>query len=675
MFKSLRGKIMTITLIVTILCFAVMGFIINMRVSNELVENAEARLLGDAETISKELDTFFAKHGMLVEQMAKNPELIEFVKKYKVKGKKFNESNYRRVVDTLADIKATDPALGLVWMGVDAADDLVTDIFDYESGSDYDLSEKGWYKQMLSEDGLTYTDPYIDGVTGGIVISIVAPVKDNGRVIGNVGIDVALDDVVAVMESYQIGEEGYPILITKSGLVVYHVDPEQIMETNMTEIDGDVGAYAKEMVKGNMGIGKYVYNNQEKYFAYAPLATNGWSVGTIVPTSETASIINSFSFTNIAMFAITTIILMTSIVVIVQVSLKKVPMIVENMNQFASGDLTHSLDVDSNDEVGQISHAYNDALVSIRQVITEAVNSSDAVRSASNTMVTISEESKQALGDVSIAISEVADGTTDTAHQTEESVVSIHELSDEIEHIINKTEEIYIKTEEVHTLSSQGTSTLVKLNKQSQENQESVSTIKDIVQAMDASSNEISVIVDMINSISEQTNLLALNASIEAARAGEAGRGFSVVADEIRKLAEQTSEATEDIRAKIVDIQDKSALAVKQTDSSEKIVIENTEIVKNTEVIFNDIIKNLQVLFTVSEESKKAAEEMRERKETIVNFIENVSASYEETSASMEEMSASTEEQLAVMENLASEADTLSGLANSLYEIMDKFKL
>lgn len=673
--KSLKSKILLITIVTTILSFIVIGFVINIRINKELVSNAESSLLKDANTISKELDVFFSKHGMLVEQMTKNPDLVNVVKNYKSKSNKTSLEDYDKVVDVLQDIKSTDSSIGLVWLGVDAADDLITDNYDFMTANDFDLSERGWFKEMVSKNDLTYTDPYIDGVTGGIVISIVSPIYDGDQIIGNVGIDVALDDVVAVMESYKIGEEGYPILISESGLVVYHVDESQIMETNMTQIGGSVGEFARDMVKGNSSIGSYTYENIEKYFAYAPIASNHWSVGTIVPTSETQSVVNNFIISNIIMFAITIVVLLVVIYFIVHISLIKVPIIVEGMNAFAQGDLTQHIEIESKDEVGTIGRAYNDTLNSIREVITKAFNSSKSVMSASETMVVISNESKQALGDVSLAITEVADGTTDQANQTEQSVVSIHALSDEIEQIIVRTEEIYTKTEEVHSLSNEGTDTLLRLNNHSVENKKSVSMIQKIVQEMDGASNEIATIVDMINSISEQTNLLALNASIEAARAGEAGRGFSVVADEIRKLSEQTSEATDEIRDKINDIQNKSSLAVKQTDNSGQIVLENEKIVLETEDIFKRILSNLQILFDVSEESKKAAEDMRHRKEQIVEFIENVSASYEETSASMEEMSASTEEQLAVMENLANEAQQLSNLANSLYEILEKFQL
>jgi len=673
--KSLKSKILFITIITTVLSFVVIGFLINVRINKELVNNAEISLLKDANTISKELDVFFSKNGMLVDQMTKNPDLINIVKQYRNKSDKLSLENYDKVVSILRDIKSTDESIGLVWLGVNEADDLITDIHDFKTANDYDLSERAWYKEMLTHDGLTYTDPYVDGVTGGIVISIVSPIYDGNQIIGNVGIDVALDDVVTVMESYEIGDEGYPILISESGLVVYHIDESQIMQTNMTDLEGTVGDFARDMVKGNSSIGSYSYDDVEKYFAYAPISSNKWSVATIVPTSETKSVVNNFIISNIIMFVITILVLLVVMYFIIHISLIKVPVIVDGMNAFAEGDLTKHIEIESNDEIGKIGRAYNDTLNSIREVVTKALDSSKTVTSASETMVLISNESKQALGEVSLAISEVAEGTTDQANHTEQSVVSIHALSDEIENIIVRTEEIYTKTDEVNSLSNKGTDTLLKLNNHSVENKKSVTMIQNIVEEMDGASKEIATIVDMINSTSEQTNLLALNASIEAARAGDAGRGFSVVADEIRKLAEQTSEATEDIRGKINDIQSKSSLAVKQTHNSAQIVIENEKIVEETEEIFKGILSNLQALFNITEESKSAAEDMRHRKEQIVDFIENVSASYEETSASMEEMSASTEEQLAVMENLSNEALELSNLANGLHEILAKFKL
>ncbi len=607
--------------------------------------------------------------------MQTNQDLIQIVKDYKARPDKRKNPNYKKVTDTLLSIKNTDKNIGLVWLGVNAPSDLITDMPEYDAAVDWVITSRPWYKEMAAAGGMIYSDPYVDSVTGNVVISIVSPIFDNNEIIGNVGIDLQITDVSNFVTSYKIGQSGYPILISKIGTVVAHPDPEQIMNANLTQMEGALGELGKEMIAGKEGIAEYTYQGVDKYFAYVPISANGWSVGCTVPKSETQAEINSFIFTNTVGFIVAILILLIVIFITLTRTLRYVNALVTRMNSFAEGNLREQHAIHSNDEIGLISETFANASDSLKSVIGEALESSNYVNDASNKMVEISNESKLALHEVSRAIREVADGTSDQANQTESSVNELHILSKEIESIVNRTEEIYAKTQDVHALSNNGTKILHELNTQSEANQKSVNTIKGIVLEMDQSSTEISTIVNMINSISEQTNLLALNASIEAARAGEAGRGFAVVANEIRTLAEQTNKATDEIRDKITRIQDRSRIAVQQTENSEAIVVKNVEIVGQTEHIFKNILENLTALFDIVDSSKTAAQVVRERKDEIINFVESVSASSEETSATMEEMSASTEEQLAIMDNLNIEAEKLRSLANRLHKVLEHFEI
>lgn len=675
MTKSIKGKIISIILIVVILSFGAIGSLINGRISKELRQNAQTELKKDAQIVSKEVEMIFVKYGMIVEQMTKNQSLIEAVQSYKTKARKFDLDNYDKVVATLNAIKDTDENIGAIWLGVTAPSDLILHDGTFVAGDDFVITERPWYQEMAKNGDLTYTSPYVDAMTGDLVVSIVYPIYDGNKLIGSAGMDLFLGAVSEFMSNYTIGESGYPTLIDSRGVFVYHPDASLVGTTKLSDLSDVLADFEAEMLEGKSGIGSYEYLGDDKYFAYAPIPSTDWSVGASVLEDETGRVISSFVVLNYGMFFGVMLVLICVVYVTVAKVLKEVPQILRGMKVLSAGDLTSQIQVKSSDEIGQIGAAYNDAVQSVRTVVEDTFASTENVQLASDAMVQISEESKQALNQMSIAITEVAEGTSDQAAQTEKSVSSIHEISVELDELIRKSEQIFESTDTVNGLSEQGSNTLKDLNEKTNRNRESVETIKSIVNEMDEASNDISTIVDMINDISGQTNLLALNASIEAARAGEAGRGFAVVADEIRKLAEQTNVATEEIRTKIADIQNKSSVAVAQTDLSETIVIENVKIVSDTAEIFENIKKNLVSLFELTSSSKESALEMRVRKDALVEFIETISAGSEETSASMEEMSASTEEQLAIMENLASEAQQLKNLSDILRNALEAFKV
>jgi methyl-accepting chemotaxis protein len=200
------------------------------------------------------------------------------------------------------------------------------------------------------------------------------------------------------------------------------------------------------------------------------------------------------------------------------------------------------------------------------------------------------------------------------------------------------------------------------------------SEVNDIVQDMNESTKQINAISEKIANITEQTNLLSLNASIESARAGEAGRGFAVVADEIRKLAEESKSSTEEIKAIIASIQMKSDTAVKAIALTENVVNEQELAVDQTQHIFSEILKSIEVMITKVNEVKMAIVDINEKKQLTVSEIENISFISEQTASASEEVSASSEEISATMEELTAHSSELQILAEQLGIEINKFK-
>jgi len=349
------------------------------------------------------------------------------------------------------------------------------------------------------------------------------------------------------------------------------------------------------------------------------------------------------------------------------------------IHQTTSLDFTENQELEKllhhQDEIGLMAKGISGMQSALKSVTVNIHKTSSELSDSSKILIQIAEDTVGTTDEISSAINEVAKATEEQAHDTEKSAEQLNQLSGNIDRVIEHTEKIASMTEDIDHLSNQGVETINQLSIWSEKNRQSSQQVSNIVQEVDKTSSDISSIVNTITDIATQTNLLALNASIESARVGEAGKGFAVVADEIRKLSEQTSNATEDIKNKISAIQDISKSAVQEISTSLSIVEQNAKATKDTSEIFNTIKVALDQTSEVAQEVKHLSHEMDERKEQIISAVQNISASAVETSAGTEQVSASANEQLKSIETVSEKAKDLNAIADALRDEMKKFTI
>ncbi|MDI9477928.1 MAG: methyl-accepting chemotaxis protein [Bacillota bacterium] len=351
-----------------------------------------------------------------------------------------------------------------------------------------------------------------------------------------------------------------------------------------------------------------------------------------------------------------------------------------SFNAMKSGDLTDAVKLNQaylkrKDEFGILARSFNEMVDELRGLVSDILFQSRELADASNTMNNISRGLGLLAEQVGDSVQIVSAGSQEQLVRIEETGRNVVNFNKQIRLIDNNSRLISSGSDEVLKSIEKGDRsvnyTIDRINSLSEDTIKVAGLINELGQM----SQKIEDIVDLISNIANQTNLLALNAAIEAARAGQAGQGFSVVADEIRDLAEQSSSATENITALIRNVQERVSEAVELINNNKTLVSKSVEAIKDTDRVFNEIeevsLQFREIITSVVE----GLEEMTKESQQVEEAIQEISVISRNFAANSEEIAASTEEQLASTEEIVSAAETLKKMSDRLMNNVNKFKI
>ncbi|ABV63445.1 methyl-accepting chemotaxis protein [Bacillus pumilus] len=530
----------------------------------------------------------------------------------------------------------------------------------------YDPTTRDWYQLAMQDDSgnPVVTNPYISATTNGMVVTIAQRLKDGS---GAIGIDIDVQDIVDKIKEIKIGREGYPIIANKNKQIVAH--PEEKSGSKVTENISSI------LYSGKEGTSTYENKGEQKRLVFVTNDLTGWKIAGTMFVSETEEaaqpvwnsaiilLISSFILGGIAIFFI---------VRSITIGLRK---LVDFSEKVSEGDLTETLETKSKDEIGDLTRSFSKMSESLRDVIRAVQQSVDNVASASEELTASASQTSQATEHITMSIEQFSNGNDAQNEKVESSTNQLVAMNEGLQGMSQTSSEVASVSLQSTEAAGQGGRIVESTASQMKHIDTSVQEAEQVMKQLEFKSKDITSILNVINGIADQTNLLALNAAIEAARAGESGRGFSVVAEEVRKLAVQSADSAKEIEKLIQEIVLEIAKSQDMFKTVNREVHAGLGMTEEAKESFQNIYEAAEGMSKKLTQLNDTAIDLSSGSKLVSQAMQEMRQVSRESAANIQDIAASAEEQLASMEEISSSSVTLANMAEELKELTSQFKI